>query len=102
MDSKKIIGCAEVIMSVDISYLDLWPWLCSLQVDKEYRGQNLGSLLISRIKNDVAKLGFDNVYLFTDFDGYYEKFGFSYIGDGYHPGGRCSRVYEFSFNDDRR
>ena len=101
MDSKKIIGCAEVIMSANISCMDLFPWLCSLQIEKEYRGQNLGNLLISRIKHDVAKMGFDNLYLFTDFDGYYEKFGFAYIGDGYHPCGRSSRVYEFSFNEEK-
>jgi len=52
-------------------------------------------LLISQIKEDTAEIGFDKLYLCTDFDGYYEKYGFSYIGDGYHPWGESSRIYEF-------
>ncbi len=34
------------------------------------------------------------IYLSTDLIGYYEKLGFVFIGNGFHPWGDVSRIYE--------
>ncbi|VEF47616.1 GCN5-like N-acetyltransferase [Bacillus freudenreichii] len=97
-DSSNIIGCAGLISNDFISRMDLWPWICALYIEERYRGRSLGRELLSRAKVDAAKAGFNNVYLCTDLIGFYEKYGFNYIGDGYHPWGSSSRIYQSSTN----
>ena len=94
LDGDKTIGCAGLITYDFISCGDLWPWLCALYIEETHRGQGLDELLISHIKKDTAGAWFDKLYLCTDHINYYEKYGFTYICDGYHPWGERSRVYE--------
>ena len=43
---------------------------------------------------DARRAGFGKLYLSTDHAGLYEKWGFRYLGQGYHPWGAESRIYE--------
>ena len=91
-----IIGCAGLITNDFISRGDLYPWVCALFIDEKHRGNAYGSVLIEHAKKDVKKFGFNYLYLSTGHVGYYEKYGFNYIGNGYHPWREESRIYEIS------
>ncbi len=92
-DGGRIVGCAGLIANDFISRQDLYPWLCALYVEPEMRGRGHGGALIKKARMDARAAGFPFVYLCTDHIGYYERYDFAYIGQGYHPWGEKSRIY---------
>lgn len=92
-DGEITVGCAGLITNDFISRMDLYPWICALYIEPEYRGKFYSKHLIDFIKSDALRLGFKTLYLSTDHVGFYEKLGFQYIAQGYHPWGEESRIY---------
>lgn len=95
-DEDDIIGCAGLVPNDFISRMDLWPWICALYIDPAHQANEHTAMLLDRAKQDARAAGFRRVYLRTDRLGFYEQFGFTHIGTGYHPWGESSMIYACS------
>jgi len=94
LEDNEIIGSYGLITNDFNSRQDLYPWLCALYVEESHRGRQLGSRLLEHGRVQAGKLGFPKLYLCTDHNGYYEKYGWRHIAKCYHPWGEESKVYE--------
>lgn len=79
---ESIIGCCGLITNDFISRHDLYPWLSSLYVEEQYRGNAYARLLMAHIIKEAKSLNFERVYLTTNHINYYEKYGWKRIEDG--------------------
>lgn len=59
---------------------EIGPWYATMYVKKEYRGLGYSKLLNNAILEEARRLGFKKVYLKSDLENYYEKFGAKLIG----------------------
>ncbi len=91
--NEAITGCCALVTNDLISRHDLYPWLAGLFVEKKERGKGLGNFMMQYLEKEVARMNFANVYLTTDHAGYYEKYGWKRIEDGYDIRGNASRIY---------
>ena len=98
---NRIVGCYGLIINDLISRHYLFPWFACLFIEAEERGKQLCRDLFEHAKIEVSKMGYDKMFLTTDHDGLYEKFGWKRIEDGYNIFGECGRIYEISVMPDR-
>ena len=98
LDKDKIIGCYALLVNDLISRQDLLPWFACLYVEKTHRGNRLCAIMFDHAKVEMNKGGFDTIYLSTDHDGLYEKFGWIRMEDGYNFFGEKCRIYHTSTN----
>lgn len=92
-DADEIIGCFGLIENDFMVRDDLRPWLCALYVAEQERGKQLGAALLAHGRGEAAALGFERLYLNTDHVGYYERYGWEFMGMHLHQSDEMARVY---------
>ena len=77
---------------------DLTPWLAVLYVKEGYRKLGVGKLLQKMAIKESQKLGYNKLYLITDYKGYYEKSGWNFLCKASLGNNKKTRIYEYKIN----
>jgi N-acetylglutamate synthase-like GNAT family acetyltransferase len=93
VNGNEIIASYALLRTDFISRQDLMPWFSCLYVKKEWRGNGLGQRLLTHGSQKAKEKGFYNLYLSTELEDYYEKYGWDYMKDGYSIEGEKLRIY---------
>lgn len=94
VSGKKIVGGLGCIANDFHDRTDLTPNVCAVYVEEDCRRRGLAGRLLDRVCRDMAGLGVPTLYLLTDHNAFYERYGWEFFcmaqGDG-EP--EMSRMY---------
>ena len=79
LDGGRIIGGLGVIENDFHDRKDLSPNICAVFAEKEYRGQGIAGHLLNLAVGDLKSKGISPVYLVTDHQGFYERYGWEFL-----------------------
>ena len=86
LDGDKIIGGMGVIENDFHDRKDLFPNVCAVYTEEEYRCQGIAGNLLNMVVDDMKSKGITPIYLVTDHTGFYERYGWEFLcmvqGDG--------------------
>lgn len=79
IEGDTLIGFVSIFPNDSKEEPNLGPWYATMYVKKEYRGKGYSRILNDAILLEAKNRGFDLLYLKTNLDNYYEKFGAKFI-----------------------
>ena len=86
LDGEKIVGGLGVIENDFHDRKDLFPNVCAVFTEEDYRKRGIAGALLNMAVEDLRAHGVSPVYLVTDHTGFYERYGWEFLcmvqGDG--------------------
>ncbi|MBQ8638975.1 MAG: GNAT family N-acetyltransferase [Lachnospiraceae bacterium] len=92
-DQEKICGYCTVSKTDCIPEVSYTPYIGYVFVGEEYRGKRLSQKLIENAMEYLKTVGFEEVYLISDHENLYEKYGFEVIDRRIAPWGTEEKIY---------
>lgn len=93
LDDGQLVATVGLWRCDLISRQDLTPWLAALYVDEAWRSRGLGQTLQQFITAYGRAAGYQSLYLWATFTGYYERCGWNYIDDAVDYPDKSVRIY---------
>lgn len=94
VEGDRIIGGLGVIENDFHDRKDLAPNVCAVYTEEDKRGNGVAGVLLAYVCADMKQRGIDTLYLLTDHDSFYERYGWEFFcmarGDGEEE---LSRMY---------
>ena len=79
VENNTLIGFISIFPTDGEERKDLSPWYATMFVKEEYRRKGYSKILNNAILEEAKRRGLQRLYLKTDLENYYEKFGAKYI-----------------------
>lgn len=79
MEGDKIIAGMGVIENDFHVRKDLTPNICAVYTEEEYRGRGIAGKLLNYVCEDMKAARIDTLYLVTDHDSFYERYGWEFL-----------------------
>jgi len=93
IDNGEIAGYCTVSKTDCIPDVPYSPYIGFMFVGEKFRGNRLSQKLIIKAMAYAKELGFVKIYLVSDHDNLYEKYGFSVIDKKMAPWGEEEKIY---------
>ena len=102
LDETGVIGGLGVIANDFHRRTDLTPNICAVYVEPCARGRGVARALIDRACAELSAAGWENVYLITGHDRFYERLGWTFYGMTEENDGGRIRMYVRQLNEEER
>ena len=79
LDDNNLVGFISIFPKDGEERQDLFPWYATMFVKEEYRGKDYSKILNDAITAEARNKNFKKLYLKSDLENYYEKFGAKYM-----------------------
>lgn len=79
LNENKLVGFISIFPNDCDECIELKPWYATMYVKKEYRGKGYSKILNDAILKEAKKRNYKEIYLKTNLNNYYEKFGAKFI-----------------------
>lgn len=79
LDNDKQVGFISLLEKDCEEWIDLSPWYATLYVKEEYRGNHISKILNDAIIEEAKKRKCKKIYLKTNLNNFYEKYGFKFL-----------------------
>lgn len=79
IDNNKLIGFISIFPKDCEEEKELTPWYATMYVKEEYRNNGYSRILNDAILKEAKDRGFTTLYLKTNLENYYEKFGAVFV-----------------------
>lgn len=78
-DKNKLLGFCVIKKENLTNYKEIYPWISDVMIVSSERNKGYGKKMINFIMNEIRKLGYEKVYVWTDqAPTFYEKLGFHF------------------------
>ena len=93
VDGENLVSFCTLADKDDIQPTELTPWIGWVYTFPEYRGNHYAGKLLRYAETLAKEAGMKKVYISTNHEGLYEKYGYEFFEMMKDIGGEDSRVY---------